>query len=109
MCIAFRSAAAAKFSMAFTVIQGVVRGQELSGVTEFQVGLPLAATQSKGTGGFTGTQRPNQIARAALPDDQRTLDRWFNTDAFAVAPAFTSGNELASRSTAPASTTGMRR
>ncbi|MES1258299.1 MAG: hypothetical protein ABUS51_07705, partial [Acidobacteriota bacterium] len=40
----------------------------------------------------TGTQRPNQIAAAALPGDQRTLARWFNTDAFTVAPAYTSGN-----------------
>jgi hypothetical protein len=75
------------------VIQDVVRGWEFSGVTEMQTGLPLAASQSNGTGGFTGTQRPNQIANAALPGDQRTLNAWFNTSAFAVAPAFTSGNE----------------
>ncbi len=75
------------------VVQDVVRGWELSGVTEFQVGLPLAATQNNGTGGFTGTQRPNQIAPAALPRGDRTLAEWFNTNAFTVAPAFTSGTE----------------
>ncbi len=75
------------------VVQDVVRGWELSGVTEMQIGLPLAATQSNGTGGFTGTQRPNQIADAAFPHDQRTLNNWFNTAAFLVAPAFTSGTE----------------
>jgi hypothetical protein len=74
-------------------IQDVVRGWEVSGIAEMQVGLPLAASQSNGTGGFTGTQRPNQIAPGALPADQRTLSEWFNTNAFTVAPAFTSGNE----------------
>jgi hypothetical protein len=75
------------------VIQDVVRGWEFSGVTEFQVGLPLSVTQNNGTGGFTGTQRPNQVAAAALPRDQRTLAAWFNTAAFVQAPAFTAGNE----------------
>jgi hypothetical protein len=75
------------------VVQDVIRGWEFSGVTEFQVGLPLSATQSNGTGGFTGAQRPNQIAAAALPRSDRTLAAWFNTNAFTVAPAFTSGTE----------------
>jgi hypothetical protein len=75
------------------VVEDVVRGWEISGIVEEQIGLPLAATQSNGTGGFTGTQRPNQIAAAALPRDQRTLAQWFNTPAFTVAPPFTSGNE----------------
>jgi hypothetical protein len=75
------------------VVQDVVRGWEVSGVTEMQIGLPLAATQSNGTGGFTGTQRPNQIAAAALARDQRTLSEWFNTGAFTVAPAYTTGDE----------------
>ena len=75
------------------VVQDVVRGWELSGITEMQIGLPLAVTQTNGTGGFTGTQRPNQIAAAAFPREQRTLNNWFNQGAFTVAPAFTSGNE----------------
>lgn len=75
------------------VVQDVVRGWEFSGITEMQIGLPLAATQSNGTGGFTGTQRPNQIGSAALSRDQRTLNDWFNVNAFLVAPAFTSGTE----------------
>ncbi len=76
------------------VVQDVIRGWELSGITEFQTGLPMEITQSSnGTGGFTGIQRPNQIAAASLPRDQRTLTQWFNTAAFAVAPAFTSGTE----------------
>jgi hypothetical protein len=75
------------------VVQDVVRGWELSAVTEMQIGLPLAASQSNGTGGFTGTQRPYQIADAALPRDQRTLSQWFNTNAFVVSPAYAAGTE----------------
>ncbi|HLK62813.1 MAG TPA: TonB-dependent receptor [Bryobacteraceae bacterium] len=75
------------------VVQDVVRGWEISGVTEFQVGLPLSVSQNNGTGGFTGTQRPNQIAAAALPRGDRSLTEWFNVNAFTVAPAFTSGTE----------------
>jgi hypothetical protein len=75
------------------VVEDVVRGWELSGITEFQIGLPLAATQNNGTGGFTGTQRPDQIGDAALSRSQRTLSEWFHTGAFVVAPPFTAGTE----------------
>ncbi len=74
------------------VFSQAVGGWELSGVTEFQVGLPLSVAQNNATGGFTGTQRPNQISAAALAGDDRTLAEWFNTAAFTVAPAYTSGN-----------------
>lgn len=73
------------------VVSQVIGGWELSGVTEFQVGLPMAVTQSNGLGGFTGTQRPNQIGAAALPRDERTITEWFNTDAFTAAPAYIAG------------------
>ncbi len=72
-------------------MQDVVRGWEFSGVTEFQTGLPLAVTQTNAIGGFTGIQRPNQIANAALSGEQQTLTQWFNTSAFTVAPAFKAG------------------
>jgi Carboxypeptidase regulatory-like domain/TonB-dependent Receptor Plug Domain len=75
------------------VIQDIVRGWEFSGITEFQIGLPLSVSQNNGTGGFTGAQRPNQIATAALPGDQRSLAEWFNTNAFTQAATFTAGTE----------------
>ncbi len=76
------------------VVQDVVRGWEISGIVEEQIGLPLAAAQSNGTGGFTGTQRPNQIA--PLPRCREISALWasgLNINAFTVAPAFASGNE----------------
>ena len=72
------------------VVKNVIRGWELSGITELQSGLPLTILQSNGTGGFTNAQRPNQIASTSLSN--RSLAEWFNTAAFVAAPAFTSGN-----------------
>jgi len=84
--------AGGRFLNNIPVLKNVLGGWEISGVAEYQVGVPMSVAQANNTGGFTGTQRPNQIARAALDGDQRTLARWFNTEAFTVAPAFTSGN-----------------
>jgi len=80
-----------RFLTQMPVVSKAIGGWELSGVTEFQVGLPMAVTQSNALGGFTGTQRPNQIGAAALPGDERTIAKWFNTDAFTVAPAYIAG------------------
>ncbi|MCU1259048.1 MAG: TonB-dependent receptor, plug [Bryobacterales bacterium] len=74
------------------VVSRAISGWELSGITEFQVGLPLSVSQNNATGGFTGTQRPNQVAPAQLVHSQETLAMWFNTSAFVVAPPYTSGN-----------------
>src|SRR5260221_565225 len=70
------------------VLKDLIGGWEISGVTEFQVGVPVNVAQSNNTGGFTLAQRPNQIAPGALAGNQRTLSAWFNTAAFTVAPAF---------------------
>src|SRR5581483_7772964 len=58
-----------------------------------QSGVPIAVTQATNFNaayGF-GTQRPNLVGDPRLPADQRTAGRWFNTAAFAVAPAFALG------------------
>ena len=73
-------------------VREIIRGWEVSGITEFQRGLPLSATQSNNTGGFTATQRSNLVADPALSGSDRSLSRWFNPAAFAVASARTAGN-----------------
>lgn len=73
------------------VVRDVVDGWEFSGITEFQVGQPLAITQPNNTHGFTESQRPNAIGNPVLSSGQ-TLLHWFNTSAFAVAPGFTLGD-----------------
>jgi hypothetical protein len=65
----------------------------LAGVFTRQSGMPLAISQTTNHNAFAGlgTQRPNLIGDPTLPAGERSVNRWFNTDAFAAAPAFTLG------------------
>ena len=66
----------------------------VSGVLTLQSGLPVAVTQATNLNAFAGfsVQRPNLVGDPALPAGQRTAARWFRTEAFALAPAFTLGS-----------------
>src|SRR5262249_56084121 len=68
-------------------------GWELSTAINLQSGIPLAVTQVTNFNAFAGfgTQRPNRVADPELPSSKRTVTRFFNTDAFQVAPQFTLG------------------
>jgi hypothetical protein len=65
----------------------------LTGVLTLQSGTPLAVTQTTNNNAFAGfgTQRPNLTGDPTLPADERSVNRWFDTGAFAAAPAFTIG------------------
>lgn len=66
----------------------------IAGILTLQSGLPVAVTQAINYNAFAGfsVQRPNLVGIPELPAPERTTARWFNTEAFAVAPAFTLGN-----------------
>lgn len=81
-----------KYASHLPVLSDIIGGWQVAGITEFQIGLPMQITQTNNTGGFTGSQRPNQVAPAALSRSERTTQRYFNTDAFVAAPQFTLGN-----------------
>jgi hypothetical protein len=74
--------------------KGRLGGWQLAGIATLQWGIPVAVTQVTNFNAFAGfgTQRPNRVADPALPSSERTTSRWFNTDAFQVAPQFTLGN-----------------
>jgi hypothetical protein len=60
---------------------------QVSGIHVVQSGLPLTATLSGSTVlnlGSDRISRPNLVGDAELLGSQRTVERWFNTDAFAV-------------------------
>jgi DNA polymerase III delta prime subunit len=60
---------------------------QLSGIHVVQSGLPLTVTFSGSTVLNLGTDRvsrPNLVGDPELPGSQRTVERWFNTDAFTV-------------------------
>jgi hypothetical protein len=81
-----------RFAKNIKVVSDIIGGWQVAGIAEFQIGLPMQITQANNTGGFTGSQRPNQVAKAALDRSARTTLRYFNTDAFVAAPQFTLGN-----------------
>jgi hypothetical protein len=65
-------------------------GWQLTGIHALQSGLGLTATLGGGSVLNIGGERrarPNLVGDPELPESQRTLQRWFNTDAFQ--PAFT--------------------
>jgi hypothetical protein len=66
----------------------------LSTIVTLQSGTPFAVTQQTNFNAFAGfgTQRPTVTGDPALPQDERTPARWFNTAAFTMAPQFTLGN-----------------
>ena len=71
----------------------VINDWTLTGVLTLQSGAPLAVTQTTNNNAFAGfgTQRPNLVGDPTLPRPERSVNRWFNTSAFAPAPAFSIG------------------
>ena len=69
-------------------------GWSMSGILTLQSGMPFAVTQATNFNAFAGfgVQRPNVVAEPALPSGQRSVTKYFNTAAFAVAPQFTIGS-----------------
>jgi Carboxypeptidase regulatory-like domain/TonB dependent receptor-like, beta-barrel len=65
----------------------ILGGWQISGIHVVQGGLGLTATLGGSTVLNLGGERqarPNLIANPELPSSQRTVTRWFNTDAFAT-------------------------
>jgi hypothetical protein len=62
-------------------------GWQLTGIHVLQSGLALTATLGGATVLNLGGERrarPNLVGDPVLPESERTLNRWFNTDAFAA-------------------------
>jgi hypothetical protein len=72
----------------------LLNGWQLAGIGTVQSGVPIPITQVTNFNAFAGfgTQRPDRVGDPALPSSDRSTARWFNTDAFQVAPQFTLGD-----------------
>ena len=80
-----------RFSPPGKLIAAVAGGWQIAGMATFKSGFPLAITTlSNNTNSFGGGQRPNVVGDPHL--DHPSVDRWFNTAAFAQPPAFTFGD-----------------
>ncbi len=80
-------------SQAWGVLGALVNDWTVTGVLTLQSGIPLAISQTTNNNGFAGfgTQRPNLVGDPSLTAGERSVSRWFDTSAFAPAPAFTIG------------------
>ena len=73
----------------------VLGGWQLSTIASVQSGGAFAVTVQGGAARVnTGSdQRPNRLRDANLPDSERSINRWFDTDAYVLAPMYTFGSE----------------
>jgi hypothetical protein len=76
------------------MVEKLVSGWQLGGITTFASGTPFTVTTGTTTGTTTifGANRPNRICDGNLPADQRTPERWFDTSCFVDHPANQFGN-----------------
>jgi hypothetical protein len=80
-----------RFVPAGKATNAVIGGWQVTGISTFKSGFPISiAAVNNNTNSFGGGQRPNIVGNPSL--DHPTIDRWFNTGAFAQPAAFTFGN-----------------
>ena len=78
----------------------LVGGWDVSGITSWQTGLPVdVRTQTTRTFSFNNQNRPDRTASGNL--ENPTVDRWFDTGAFANPADFRLGNSGRNTVTAP--------
>ncbi len=73
----------------------LIGGWQVSPIFEAQRGLPLSPSVAGNPANTTGGQRPDRIRDGNLPRSQRTPERWFDVEAFAVPERFTFGDSAA--------------
>jgi hypothetical protein len=75
------------------LLGAIVNDWTLTGIVTMQSGMPVAISQTTNNNAFAGfgTQRPNMTGNPELSANERSVSRWFNTDAFSAALPFTIG------------------
>jgi hypothetical protein len=71
---------------------GLLAGWQVNVVANVSSGIAFSIVNSAAQTNVGGSDRPNLIGDPNLPASERTLQRWFNTAAFAIQPQFTAGN-----------------
>jgi Carboxypeptidase regulatory-like domain/TonB dependent receptor len=70
----------------------LVNGWMANGALVAQTGVPFTPVNATARANTGGSDRPNRIADGSLPSDQRTVQKWFDTSAFAPQALYTVGN-----------------
>ncbi len=71
------------------VLGHLVGGWQTNTIVTVESGTPLMV---RGANNFTGISYPDVVRNPALPDSQRSVNRWFDTDAFRNPADWTIGN-----------------
>jgi hypothetical protein len=93
-CRVPRSCSLLEHERVASTARSLLTGWTFNAITQLQSGMPIAITQATNNNAFAGfsLQRPNLIGNPTLAPADRTPARYFNTAAFANAPAFTLGD-----------------
>jgi Carboxypeptidase regulatory-like domain len=79
------------FAPSNKIVNGVIGGWQVAGISTFKDGFPLAITNAtNNTNSFGGNQRPNILGNPTLSNP--SIYKWFNTADFAQPAPFTFGN-----------------
>ena len=73
------------------VVDAMLGGWQFGGIFSRVSGLPFTVGTAGGITNAGGADRPNRLGDGTLTSG-RSIDRWFDTSAFAVQPNFTYGN-----------------
>jgi hypothetical protein len=74
------------------VAEAIIGNWQVNGIIRARSGLPLAFSMNANQSGTALGNRPDQICDGQLPEDERTLTRWFDTSCFVAPAAGTFGN-----------------
>jgi hypothetical protein len=70
----------------------LVGGWQTNGILTIQTGLPFTVGHAGANTGGAGGSRADYLRDATLPEDQRSINRWFDTTAFLTPALYTFGN-----------------
>ena len=73
-------------------LEKFISGWQLTGIMTLQGGFPLTVSLPFDNTNTGGINIPDRIRNPQLPSSGRTIDRWFDTGAFAVPAPFVQGN-----------------
>ena len=74
------------------VLSQAIGHWKISTVAQFQKGYPYNVSQGDTLGIFSGGQYATKVGNPDLSRGSRTIEKWFNTAAFAITPQDTLGN-----------------